>query len=496
MYEHGSGRGNSIPPVISLDVASSKRVFIFNQCILVKDHDHRGRCPGWGFRDMAVVPLASVSPALFEVLESGYKGMGGFAIRDIQVGERILAERPLAKWQSGENEGLAAGALAAVIDALPLAEQQRFFALSQCAQHGSTKSALGIWASNAYPTDGGGESGVCSSVFVQACRLNHDCRPNAHIGWNDRIGMQTVHAVRLIRKGEEVVVAYIGGDADGTREARQHQLQRKFSFVCKCPQCELTGASLERSETRQRRINDIVRRLATKPSDTLALVHERRGLMEQERMPTIWGKSGALLALASMHHMGSAAARKLAWSVATSAHDCCHVALGADAHETIAFASYANHPAFAALQKMKAKKHGRGARAPTAGNNLDQLVVRMEAAKRALAEATATESEAIQREVDARATASAAVGASATAEHELLTLSRDGHRGSVWTFAPGTFDNLKISWTELEWAVAKLADGVRRTLVDDRVDDDLLGYLTQVPWAQISSTDPLQPSGP
>ena len=129
------------------------------------------------------------------------------------------------------------------LQSLPPTEQQHFFALSQSAQHGSTKSALGIWASNAYATDLPGETGMCSSVFAHACRLNHDCRPNAHAAWNDRIGMQTVHALREIRKGEEVLVAYIGGDEDGTRAVRQKQLQSKFSFTCECAQCGLTGAS-------------------------------------------------------------------------------------------------------------------------------------------------------------------------------------------------------------------------------------------------------------
>lgn len=454
--------------------------------------------------------MAESSP-LFEVLESGSKGLGGFAIRDIHVGERILAERPLAQYRSRPNEceESAASGLAAVIDELSQADQRQFYGLSQCARHGTAKTALHIWSSNAYPTDNAGESGVCSSVFAQACRLNHDCRPNAHIIWNERIGMQTVHALCEISQGEEVLVAYIGGDADGTRAARQLALQTKFSFACTCPQCELTGASLERSETRQRRINEIVKRLATRPADTLALINERCGLMELEQMPTIWGASGALLALLEMPHTGSAATRKLAWSVASSAQDYCQTALGADAHETIAFASFANLPVFAALQR---KKRGQGKRAPTtaaAGTAaapavavakpsraqrqmvqarsdegcVDELAAHLQAAKLALAGAEADALASGRREVEARARAGAAVQATSAAGHELLTLARDGLRGSLWTFASGTFDNQRISWTEFEYAASKLADSVRRTLVNDSLDADLLSHLQTAPYA-------------
>lgn len=199
--------------------------------------------------------LGTMNPALFEVRESGCKGQGGFATRDIQAGERILAEHPLVKWrrESEMSEAATESDLGALIDGISPGERRQFFELSQAALHGDSKSALGIWASNAYPTDSGQEAGVCSAVFVLACRLNHECRPNAHVYWNDNIRRLTVHALRAIGGGEEITVAYLGGDADGTRAARQRQLEAKFGFVCTCPQCTLVGAPLDESEVRGRR---------------------------------------------------------------------------------------------------------------------------------------------------------------------------------------------------------------------------------------------------
>eukprot|EP00966_Prymnesium_polylepis_P219807 5084749-Prymnesium_polylepis.1 len=140
--------------------------------------------------------------------------------------------------------------------------------------------------------------------------------------------MQTVHALREIRIGEEVCVAYIGGDADGTRATRQSQLEEKFGFSCCCPQCHLSGAALEQSEARQRRINEIIARLRTRPVDVVAIVQERFALMALERMPEVWGKASVLLALDALlarstgTGSGADSRRKLAWKLTRDAQQC------------------------------------------------------------------------------------------------------------------------------------------------------------------------------
>jgi len=444
---------------------------------------------------MLRVGSPQLSTPLFEVRASAGKGQGGFATRDIHVGEQILTERPLARWRSTDGD---ASELVKIIGAMATPDRQDFFALSQAEQHGNTKSELGIWLSNAYPTTAG-EGGV----YSLACRLNHNCRPNAHQHWNDRTGMQTVMALREILAGEEVFVAYIGGDADGTRVARQSQLQQKFSFTCRCPQCEMSGAALEQSETRQRRIAAIVALLQAKPSNAVALVQERVDLMEAERMPAVWGKSGALLALMSLPRDTKAVTRKLAWRLATRARDYCQIALGGDADETIAFESFAANPAFAKLNRQSGQRCSSSAlSAPRqrprqvqqqvqvqqeevqrADQNLDRLAAQRAVAVQALADAAAEEAEAAARESGARQRASDAVGACSGDASALLTLARDGRRGSLWTFASGTFDNLRISYSDVEYAAARLADGVRRTLLDDTVDAALLSYLRRAPYA-------------
>ena len=144
------------------------------------------------------------------------------------------------------------------------------------------------------------------------------------------------------------------------------------------------------------------------------------------------------------------------------------------------------------MQRNKGRRAARGVAPKLSGlhiiekadDRLTNLTAKIDAAKRALAAAASAESEALSQEEEARKRASDAVEARAVAGNELLTLSRDGHRGTIWTFAPGTIDNLHITWTDFEYAAAKLTDSVRRALVHDAVDgDDLLTYLRMAPYA-------------
>ena len=442
----------------------------------------------------ALAPM--VPAALIDIRASVCgKGLGGFATRDLHMGERIIAERPLVKCRRMTGEGLAL-----VVEALSESEREDFFALSQSEKHGTAKSPLGIWSSNAFPT---GDNSDTAAVYAVICRLNHDCRPNAHVCWNENIGMQTVHALRPIRVGEEICVAYIGGDADGTRATRQSVLHEKFSFTCACPQCQLTGAALAQSEARQRRLNEIVVHLKTKPANTVAIVQERLSLMEVESMPVVWCKASVLRALEHVlpsRPRPGGNARQVAWTLARDAQQSCQIAMGDDAQETVALASFIAHPTFAKLQRKAGKESGkRGALVSTAGGtapkqaevrgfgtveqDLHQLSVQMQAATKALAETTAKAEAAAEREAAARTQASDAVVELASQHKQLLVLMHDGASSSSWAFAKGTFDNLKISWTDFEFAAARLSDGVRRVLVHDTVGDELLPYLRAAPYA-------------
>lgn len=190
-----------------------------------------------------------------------------------------------------------------IIAGLSDSNKSDYFALTGGA--GGRRSALCIWRSNAYPTPCADDPGQ-ASVFRLCCRFNHACCPNAHIAWNAQMGRQTVYALRDIAKGEEITVAYIGGDALYTRANRQALLQRKFGFLCACLLCELSGEALAASDARQSRIFEItqtlqgfaaMRGVRNWPESTVTLVAERLRLMDEDGLPAVWGKTCCYLAV-------------------------------------------------------------------------------------------------------------------------------------------------------------------------------------------------------
>ena len=140
----------------------------------------------------------------FEIRETESAGLGAFATRDIQLGERLIAEAPLALWSVPLGGAATASGHAAeltkVIDRLAPAQREAFLSLSQTPMHGATKSIAGTWLTNALPiedeaADDGREA---AAVFATISRLNHACSPNCHREWNSRLSKLTVHAQRAI----------------------------------------------------------------------------------------------------------------------------------------------------------------------------------------------------------------------------------------------------------------------------------------------------------
>ena len=232
------------------------------------------------------------------------KGLGAVATRSIARGERILCEEPLVAWRSvadarGEHDF---ARLQALVDALAPSERRAFYSLSQSSElYGAARTARGVWGCNAYPCLDGlaptADGVTRSAVFAHACRINHACHPSCHIAWHDGLGCMTVHALRSIQPGEELSVAYIGGDTLGTRASRQALLSRTYGFCCQCAACALRGDALGASEARQQRLFELHALLPAFPSNLPELVEELMALLRAEGRPLIWAKSPIFAAL-------------------------------------------------------------------------------------------------------------------------------------------------------------------------------------------------------
>lgn len=131
----------------------------------------------------------------------------------------------------------------------------------------------------------------------------------------------------------------MGGDALYTRANRRALLQRKFSFTCTCPLCELSGEALAASDSRQSRIYEITQTLsrfaATAgarewPQSTVPLLAERLRLMNKDDLPAVWGKTCCHLAVIWLRAAGKPE-DALAWAM--RGVDCTRLALGSDSIE-------------------------------------------------------------------------------------------------------------------------------------------------------------------
>jgi len=137
----------------------------------------------------------------FELRSVASKGLGAFAWRAYDVGERIFAEAPLAvlivpdRNRVSTREGV--DLIERLVASLTPARRGAYFLLSQEAYHGEAKTPLGIWLSNAYPLDEGDEGGgTKQAVFERICRINHACAPN--VATHGSHSACTHHAIRAL----------------------------------------------------------------------------------------------------------------------------------------------------------------------------------------------------------------------------------------------------------------------------------------------------------
>jgi hypothetical protein len=303
----------------------------------------------------------------FQIGSSGNGiGQGGFALENIASGDRILAEAPLVSFVVPDRKKIRGAEMAALlkksIGELDEVRTAAFFALTQLPDGNiaglmhSFEAAFGIWMTNAYPTtNGASEGGDGQAVFEQICRLNHACHPNAVLSWNAELGVQTMHAVTDIRKGDELTVAY--WDDEGacmTRSERQQLAHERFSFICECATCQLTGVALDRSDDHHRKakvliglIDRCAARVGSSSNSDAGQdlgAHERLCesvralviLLREASMPHTWARAALLRAAWSAGRCGDWAAAR-AWAV--DAAKCAYAGSGRES------------PAYCAIEK-------------------------------------------------------------------------------------------------------------------------------------------------
>lgn len=74
--------------------------------------------------------------------------------------------------------------------------------------------------------------GICIDPIV--CTINHSCTPNAFVVFDG--SRMSVRAMNGITKDEEIFISYT--DATANYAQRQHDLQAKYKFSCRCARCQ------------------------------------------------------------------------------------------------------------------------------------------------------------------------------------------------------------------------------------------------------------------
>jgi hypothetical protein len=185
---------------------------------------------------------------MFEVGTTPDKGRGIFALVDIPKGKRIIQEAPLlvVKEDRYPIPERMDKRISEALKTLSAEDRAIFHSLHNAFPDRPCK----LWETfqcNCFPL------GPDIAVYATLCRINHSCNPSAYHSWNANLGMQTVHAIRDIRKGEEITITYGVGDIL-TRAERREYLRQGYAFECACELCGASDVEVAASDGRRREI--------------------------------------------------------------------------------------------------------------------------------------------------------------------------------------------------------------------------------------------------
>lgn len=196
-------------------------------------------------------------------------------------------------------------------------------------------------------------------MFPLVARINHSCRPNAQHSWHDRDGRETIHAVRSIKKGDELTLSYSHGGPSG---ARRNALKTYFGFDCHCELCSLPKGELKASDERLRQAAELDEAIGDpkivklQPEKALRDCHELLRIYDEEgvadlRLPRLLYDAFQITAM----HSDEARASKFAQRCSEARAVC----EGGESEEVQRLRALEKHPRtfenFAATKKWESK---------------------------------------------------------------------------------------------------------------------------------------------
>ncbi|KAF9482876.1 SET domain-containing protein [Pholiota conissans] len=195
-------------------------------------------------------PLRACLPDTFSVSDAGAKGKGLFARRHIRNMEVILTERPAVI--TPYIMAVAAPSPQLYADIFGKLSKDVYNTLVDFEAHKSMDheslirvNALAIPLS--VPDYEYAELPTHRGIFLQTGRCNHSCGPNAKWDWDLSSFSLTLSAVREIRVGEEITIAYV--PLHLPQKEREASLRDMYDFSCVCEFCAQSSDEINKSDS-------------------------------------------------------------------------------------------------------------------------------------------------------------------------------------------------------------------------------------------------------
>jgi len=240
------------------------------------------------------------------------------ALRDIRRGELLIREKPLflvPQQITVSPSQLILG----LVQRLSPEQAASFYNLSNVnlPQNLSPEESMeqlphAIFQTNAVA------AGPDAGLFPNMARLNHGCSHafNSVYSWREREGALLVHALKDIKKDEELLIAYF--KTRQTRDERRRHLMQAYGFHCMCACCALPDKESSVSDNRLTTMSNLYDRLSTWDQrvidghDGIRLVEQIWAVGEEEGYTSERGRLAADAALIAAAH--SDAEAMIDWS--------------------------------------------------------------------------------------------------------------------------------------------------------------------------------------
>ncbi|RGP68880.1 mynd finger and set [Fusarium sporotrichioides] len=182
---------------------------------------------------------------LYGIRDVPPKGKGLFAVTKIPKGTCIITESPLIEIpRESPSHDLLHQIITSQLAKLSEAQRKSFYSLLN--SHPDHGEEVGIAETNGLCPGPDAKNGA---IFSITSRINHSCKPNAQIQWDEHLKKITVHAIENIEQGQEITVTYLG-EPLLAYEQRQEKLKTSFGFDCRCRLCSLSPAGRDLASLR------------------------------------------------------------------------------------------------------------------------------------------------------------------------------------------------------------------------------------------------------